>query len=88
VSSASFNNGAGFNNGASFDDVARLDTVESLHRTLDQELVAILRGASLECPVCGEFLLHRADGIGCPQCGLEVGAEGAALELVTDAPAR
>ncbi len=36
----------------------------------------------------GEFLLHRADGIGCPQCGLEVGAEGAALELVTDAPVR
>jgi len=47
-------------------------TVEALHRTLDQELIAILRGASLECPVCGEFLLHRADGIGCPQCGLEV----------------
>ena len=48
-------------------------TVEALHRTLDQELIAILRGASLECPVCGEFLLHRADGIGCPQCLLELG---------------
>ena len=48
--------------------------MESLHRTLDQELIAILRGASLECPVCGEFLLHRADGIGCPQCGLELAA--------------
>jgi ribosomal protein S27AE len=47
-------------------------TVELLYRTLDQELVAILRRASLECPVCGEFLLHRADGIGCPQCGLEM----------------
>jgi hypothetical protein len=47
-------------------------TVQGLHRTLDQELVAILRRASLECPVCGEFLLHRADGIGCPQCGLEM----------------
>jgi hypothetical protein len=54
-------------------------TVASLHRTLDQELVAILRRASLECPVCGEFLLHRADGIGCMQCGLELEAEGAAL---------
>jgi ribosomal protein S27AE len=54
-------------------------TVASLHRTLDQELVAILRRASLECPVCGEFLLHRADGIGCPQCGLELG--GRAVEL-------
>jgi len=53
-------------------------TVETLHRTLDQELIAILRGASLECPVCGEFLLHRADGIGCPQCGLEILGEAAA----------
>ena len=47
-------------------------TVLGLHRTLDQELIAILRRASLECLVCGEFLLHRADGIGCPQCGLEL----------------
>jgi predicted RNA-binding Zn-ribbon protein involved in translation (DUF1610 family) len=61
--------------------------ITTLHRSLDQELVAILRRASLECPVCGEFLLHRADGIGCPQCGLElVGAEQAA-ERLTDAPA-
>jgi predicted RNA-binding Zn-ribbon protein involved in translation (DUF1610 family) len=62
-------------------------TVEALFRSLDQELVAILRRASLECPVCGEFLLHRVDGIGCPECGLELGGEAAALELVTDAPA-
>ncbi|HKP19082.1 MAG TPA: hypothetical protein VJT84_11425 [Gaiellaceae bacterium] len=62
-------------------------TLASLHRTLDQELVAILRRASLECPVCGEFLLHRADGIGCPQCGLELGGEaGAAAERLSDAP--
>jgi hypothetical protein len=47
--------------------------VTALHRTLDQELVAVLRGASLECPLCGEFVLHRADGIGCPECGLELG---------------
>ena len=47
-------------------------TVEALHRTLDQELIAIMRGASLECPVCGEFLLHRSDGLGCPECGLEI----------------
>ena len=46
-------------------------SVQSLHRTLDQELAAIFRGASLECPVCGEFLLHRVDGVGCPECGLE-----------------
>ncbi len=66
---------------------AGFKTVESLHRSLDQEFVAILRGASLECPVCGEFLLHRADGIGCPQCGLELEAEGTALEFVTDSSA-
>ena len=58
-----------------------------LHRTLDQELIAILRGASLECPVCGEFLLHRADGIGCPQCGLELLCGLAATERLIDAPA-
>jgi hypothetical protein len=64
----------------------------NLHRTLDQELIAILRGANLECPVCSEFLLHRSDGIGCPQCGLElgrydVGAEAAVAAELTDAPA-
>jgi predicted amidophosphoribosyltransferase len=62
-------------------------SVQLLHRTLDQELVAILRRASLECPVCGEFLLHRADGIGCPQCGLELQADALAAERLTDAPA-
>ncbi len=56
-------------------------SVECLHRTLDQELSAILRGASLECPLCGEFLLHRADGIGCPECGLEIGREAAGAGL-------
>ena len=30
----------------------------ALHRTLDQELQALLRGVSLECLVCGEFVLH------------------------------
>jgi hypothetical protein len=59
-------------------------TVVGLHRSLDQELVAILRRASLECPVCSEFLLHRVDGIGCPECGLEIGGEAVALELVTE----
>ncbi len=55
-----------------------MTSVTTLHRTLDQELVAILRRASLECPVCGEFLLHRADGIGCPQCRLELQGEAIA----------
>jgi hypothetical protein len=61
-------------------------TVVGLHRTLDQELIAVLRGASLECLVCGEFLLHRADGIGCPQCGLELG-EAAAVAVEAERPA-
>jgi ribosomal protein L37AE/L43A len=60
-------------------------TLAVLHRTLDHELVAILRRASLECPVCGEFLLHRADGIGCPQCGLEFQGETAAAGQQADA---
>ena len=61
--------------------------VVGLHRTLDQELIAVLRGASLECPVCGEFLLHRSDGIGCPICGLEIQGEAVAAERLTDSPA-
>ena len=48
-------------------------TVESLNRTLEQELHALLRGASMECLVCGEFVLHRVDGIACPECGAEYG---------------
>ena len=42
--------------------------VQSLHRTLEQELFALLRGASLECPVCGEFVLHEGAAIRCPEC--------------------
>jgi uncharacterized protein (DUF983 family) len=48
-------------------------TVAPLHRTLEQELQALMRGASLECLVCGEFVLHRdwSRGlrISCPECG-------------------
>jgi Zn finger protein HypA/HybF involved in hydrogenase expression len=45
-------------------------TVAYLNRTLDQELTAIARGVSLECLVCGEFLLHARGGvIACPECG-------------------
>ena len=43
--------------------------VEPLHRTLEQELTALLRGASLECLVCGEFVLHAARAIQCRECG-------------------
>jgi uncharacterized Zn finger protein (UPF0148 family) len=56
-------------------------TVEPLNRTLEQELNALLRGASLECLACGEFVMHLATGgIFCPECGsgLDVSAEPAA----------
>jgi hypothetical protein len=43
-----------------------------LNRTLEQELNALLRGASLECLVCGEFVLHRHGSVSCPECGMEV----------------
>ena len=45
-------------------------TVEPLNRTLEQELSALLRGASLECLVCGEFVMRLPDGgLFCPECG-------------------
>ena len=43
-------------------------TVAPLARTLDQELAALLRGVSLECPVCGEFVLHARGVLACPEC--------------------
>ena len=56
--------------------------VVTLNRTLDQELMALMRGASLECPVCGEFVLHRDGSIECPECGSGIRREaGAALHL-------
>ena len=48
--------------------------VATLNRTLEQELFALLRGASLECLVCGEFVLHTPAGILCPQCGTRFGS--------------
>jgi rubrerythrin len=44
--------------------------VAPLHRTLEQELSALLRGASLECPVCGEFVLHDGSTVRCPECSM------------------
>ena len=44
-------------------------TLASFNRTLDQELAAIARGASLECLVCGEFLLRRRLALACLECG-------------------
>ena len=46
-----------------------MSEVAFLNRTLDQELAAIARGASLQCLVCGEFLLRRQHGHACLECG-------------------
>ncbi len=54
----------------------------ALNRTLDQELLALMRGASLECPVCGEFVLHSDGRVTCPECGSGFGeASGSRLQL-------
>ncbi len=42
--------------------------VAPLHQSLEQELQALLRGVSLECLVCGEFVLHAGGMINCPEC--------------------
>jgi uncharacterized Zn finger protein (UPF0148 family) len=47
-----------------------MGAVLALARSLEQELSALLRGATLECLVCGEFVLRLPDGsIFCPECG-------------------
>ena len=43
-------------------------TVAPLNRSLDQELAALIRGVSLECLVCGEFVLHMRGALACPEC--------------------
>ena len=59
-----------------------MTNVQPLARTLDQELAALARGASLECLVCGEFVLLRAGQIECPECESRiVDAAGARLQL-------
>jgi Zn finger protein HypA/HybF involved in hydrogenase expression len=50
-------------------------SVAPLHRTLEQELQALLRGASLECLVCGEFVLHAGGMVTCPECNSSLRAE-------------
>jgi hypothetical protein len=55
-----------------------VSSVAPLNRTLEQELNALLRGASLECLACGEFVMHLPQGgIFCPECGSGLGAAGA-----------
>ncbi len=63
--------------------------VLDFNRTLEQELLALSRGVSLECLVCGEFLLRRGSTLHCPECGSTLGAVGdssvAQLEFETQA---
>ena len=49
-----------------------MTAITRLHRTLEQELLAVLRGASLECPVCGEFVLHEGALVRCPECAMRL----------------
>jgi Zn finger protein HypA/HybF involved in hydrogenase expression len=46
--------------------------VRPLNSTLEQELFALLRGASLECLVCGEFVMHVGGAVVCPECRSQV----------------
>jgi hypothetical protein len=57
------------------------DPVSPFARTLEQELFALLRGASLECLVCGEFVMHADGGaVFCPECGSQLGEEHALMK--------
>jgi Zn finger protein HypA/HybF involved in hydrogenase expression len=66
-----------------------VSSVAPLHRTLEQELQALLRRASLECLVCGEFVLHAGGMVTCPECNsslrTEIGAEQARLQFGSQA---
>jgi len=65
-----------------------MNDVTPFARSLDQELQALLRGASLECLVCGEFVMHaRAGVVFCPECGSQAGSAEALAELEFDAQA-
>ncbi len=56
------------------------EVISLFARSLDQELMALLRGASLECLVCGEFVMHAREGVVfCPECGTQAGTESAVV---------
>ena len=64
-------------------------TLRPLHTTLDQELQALTRGVSLECLVCGEFVLRSGRTLSCPECGSHLrpaaDSAGAGLQFETQA---
>ena len=63
--------------------------ITPLHTTLEQELQALLRGASLECLACGEFVLRSGRTVSCPECGSHLrdarDSAGAGLQFETQA---
>src|SRR5215217_6256071 len=60
---------------------ALMSSVAPFARTLDQELVALLRGASLECLACGEFVMHaRGGAVFCPECSSQLATEAVLAE--------
>ena len=60
--------------------------IVSLNRTLDQELLALSRGASLECLACGEFVMRDGDALTCPECGSRFEGEAeSAVQLTLQA---
>ena len=66
-----------------------MNDLVSLHRTLEQELLALLRGASMECLVCGEFVMKKGGHLHCPECGStlrpELASAASAVQSVTQA---
>jgi predicted RNA-binding Zn-ribbon protein involved in translation (DUF1610 family) len=65
-----------------------VSAVAPFARTLDQELLALLRGVSLECLICGEFVMHARSGVVfCPECGGQIGGEDALARLEFEAQA-
>jgi Zn finger protein HypA/HybF involved in hydrogenase expression len=66
-----------------------MSSVAPFHRTLEQELQALLRSASMECLVCGEFVLHAGGMVTCPECNSslreELGQEETQLQFDTQA---
>jgi hypothetical protein len=54
-----------------------MSEVVQFARTLEQELLALSRGASMECLVCGEFVMRSGRGLACPECASVLRAEGA-----------
>jgi hypothetical protein len=56
-------------------------------RTLEQELLALSRGASMECLVCGEFVMRRGSALICPECESVVREEGGVAQLGLDVQA-